>query len=234
MFDAPGTEKGVEMSRNLIRCVDDEVHSDDDRYIQALLTRSHTFEVNNLNQVAMTRRRNKLKDRKVPDTSMIPLKDDTEEMITYCQTLVKESMYINLLIGEMARLVTKGMQNLLPQTLPLMMIYNEDNGKWKVCKKCHNHPCTYESVRFVYHTEDDQKCEPSVTDTLQTDHVELRASNDADPTTLQRIFPLEQFTMPDSSDMALIIVPYKSAALKHTAITAATQLLTKQLLGDVI
>lgn len=175
------------------------------------------------------------------------------DWINYCILLIEESLYINLLIGQLSKRLKKVPE--LVQRMPLLLLKHAAAAKESlkydadlVCAgKDHKKPCEYHKARFAYAAEGNEMT-PRVGGTprrtratKQTGPMSLQKSNDyvekihnekrSQGNALEAIFPLMALIGDIPEYKALIITAYKADADKEKTLRHATTDLTNQLFG---
>ena len=223
LIDAPGNESPKDIIDSLFKPLKDtagNLITDEDTLVSLLLSAD---EVNNkYNGFVIKPLDPKLSNERITirrEHNRIPF--GQERVISYCQTLVKESLYINLLIGEMAKKLTpvKGFN----QFQPLLMMQEKD-GKLTVCKKCSNtrQNCGWQQARFIYQVACD-------TTTTAKDVHQLNRQN-----SMKTHFPIEEAldNNPTLTYKAIIVCPTMVRQEGGDAIRNAIVTLMNQVVGE--
>lgn len=152
-----------------------------------------------------------------------------QELIEYCKILVKEALYINLLIGEMSKRL-KEIEELI-QTMPLIKMTKLEAGgagTFTACLECSKKDCKYQQVRFAYIVDDcDGKKPPQIMDVGST-HKRLRSKRN-----LNDLFPFERLVGEVSVYSAVVVTAHKGDERILPTLRNATYDLTRQLFGEL-
>lgn len=134
--------------------------------------------------------------------------------LKYCQMRVRESLYINLLIGEMTRTLDMSKaQGSLNQVSPFVTVKSKPDKDLTFATPIRycvdSEECTISSVRAIYVDDTSASQSPvslSVND-MDTKHKEYRTSNNTPDNILNKVLPIRQFQEGATEIRAIVVVP---------------------------
>jgi len=162
--------------------------------------------------------------------------------LKYCQMRVRESLYINLLIGEMTRTLDMSKaQGSLKQVSPFVTVKSKpDTGLTfttpiRYCVE--GEECTISSVRAMYVDDTSAPQSPAKldVDTLDAKHKEYRASNETPDNILNQVLPIRSLQEGATEIRAIVVVPIGCDTENQQSIIQNGVLkLSEQLIGRFI
>lgn len=177
----------------------------------------------------------------IADRSQTALPENRVKHLSYCKMRVRESLYINLLIGEMTRTLDMSKaQGLLKQVSPFVTVKSAPSSGYKFpfpTRYCvTNEECTISSVRAMY-VDDNPPTKPTTLgqEDMDKKHRTLKESNNTSDSILNRVLPIKLLQEKATEIRAVVVVPIGcDNPTQQSIIQNGVKKLSEQLIGRFV